>query len=74
MRQTRAYTTAMPRTDCPLDHLRLRNTGRGTFHITGRAVTDPDVLAEMAIPDHETAIEVDIMKVTYPHALSPEIR
>lgn len=52
----------------------LRNTGRGTFTLSGRPVTDPNVLATMAIPGHETAIEVDIVKASYPHALSAQVR
>ncbi|WP_454196276.1 hypothetical protein [Nocardia sp. Marseille-Q1738] len=36
----------------------LQDTGHGTFILSGKPVTDPDVLAEMSIPGHETCIEV----------------
>ncbi len=52
----------------------LRDTGQGTFTLVGRPVTDPDVLATMAIPAHEAAIEVDVEKASYPYALSPQVR
>ncbi|GAB2532662.1 hypothetical protein GCM10027167_41960 [Nocardia heshunensis] len=52
----------------------LRDSGRGTFTLAGRPVTDPNVLATMAIPPHETAIEVDVVKASYPHALSAQVR
>lgn len=38
----------------------LQDTGHGTFILSGELVTDPDVLAEMNIPDHETCIEVPL--------------
>ncbi|MFB7718875.1 hypothetical protein [Nocardia sp. NPDC056100] len=36
----------------------LQDTGHGTFILGGEPVTDPEALAEMNIPDHETCIEV----------------
>jgi len=36
----------------------LTDTGHGTFTLTGDAVTDPQVLAQMDIPDFETCVEV----------------
>lgn len=36
----------------------LYPTGRGTFVLSGAAVTDPEALTQMDIPDHETCIEV----------------
>jgi hypothetical protein len=38
---------------------RLRDTGRGSYILTGKVVTDPEALAQMDIPAHETAVEVD---------------
>ncbi|WP_338770992.1 hypothetical protein V7968_09415 [Nocardia vulneris] len=38
----------------------LQDTGHGTFILSGELVSDPDVLAEMNIPDHETCIEVPV--------------
>ncbi|WP_205741050.1 hypothetical protein [Haloactinopolyspora alba] len=34
------------------------DSGRGSFFMSGRAVTDQDVLAQMDIPGHETCVEV----------------
>lgn len=36
----------------------LRDLGLGTYRLTGSVVTDPETLAQMDIPGHETAIEV----------------
>jgi hypothetical protein len=36
----------------------LRGTGLGTYRLTGMMVTDPDALAQMDIPGHESAVEV----------------
>jgi hypothetical protein len=33
-------------------------TDRGTFVVQGSVVTDPDALATMDLPTHETAVEV----------------
>lgn len=40
----------------------LQDTGHGTFLLSGEAVTDPEALAQMDIPDHETCIEVPVGK------------
>lgn len=44
----------------------LTDTGRGTFYLRGTPVADEGVLAKMAIPAHETAIEVEITREVYP--------
>ncbi|WP_228796224.1 hypothetical protein [Nocardia nova] len=36
----------------------LTDTGRGTFSVTGRPVTEPDVLGILTLTEDETAIEV----------------
>jgi hypothetical protein len=36
----------------------LRGTGLSTFRLSGVQVVDPEVLAQMNIPGHETAVEV----------------
>lgn len=36
----------------------LTDTGRGSFTLTGRPVTDPKALSQMDIPGHETCVEV----------------
>jgi hypothetical protein len=33
-------------------------TDRGTYVVQGSVVTDPDALAAMHLPEHETAVEV----------------
>ncbi|WP_256668308.1 hypothetical protein [Nocardia cyriacigeorgica] len=33
-------------------------TGRGTFTLSGRPVTEPDTLAQLDLAEDETAIEV----------------
>ncbi|MBY8856982.1 hypothetical protein K7711_10880 [Nocardia sp. CA2R105] len=43
----------------------LDDTGRGTFRLTGRPVTEPDVLAQLTLADDETAIEVPKKRRTY---------
>jgi hypothetical protein len=37
---------------------RLRDTGLGTYVLSGAVVNDPEALAQMDIPGHETAVEV----------------
>ena len=37
---------------------RLRDTGRGSFLVSGNEITDAQVLSQMDIPDHETCVEV----------------
>lgn len=46
----------------------LVDTGHGTFSLSGKPVTDPDTLATMAIPGHETAIEIPVAEEVYPDA------
>jgi hypothetical protein len=41
-------------------------TDRGTLAIVGSTVTDPDVLAALGLPDHESAVEI-------PCSLLPEV-
>jgi hypothetical protein len=36
----------------------LRDTGLGTYVLSGKVVTDPQALVQMDIPGHETAVEV----------------
>jgi hypothetical protein len=36
----------------------LRDTGLHTYRLSGASVTDPEALAHMNIPGHETAVEV----------------
>ncbi|MFB8004236.1 hypothetical protein [Nocardia sp. NPDC056000] len=38
----------------------LTDTGHGTFTLTGEPILDPDVLAEMDIPDHEAGVKVPV--------------
>lgn len=38
----------------------LRDTGHGTFLLSGEPVTDPEALSMMKIPAHETAVFVPI--------------
>ncbi|MFE9583073.1 hypothetical protein ACFYO1_42335 [Nocardia sp. NPDC006044] len=40
----------------------MTDTGRGTFLITGRPVTDPETLTQLTIAPHETAIEVPMVE------------
>ncbi|MBO0880962.1 MAG: hypothetical protein J2P17_11585 [Mycobacterium sp.] len=44
------------------------DTGRGTFLLRGTPVTDPATLEAMAIPSHETVIEVAVRQEVYPDA------
>ncbi|WP_236566864.1 hypothetical protein [Nocardia sp. CY41] len=48
----------------------LTDTGRGTFRLTGRPVTEPDLLAQLDIADGETAIEVPKLERTFYGAAS----
>lgn len=43
-------------TNCPS----LYRTDRDTFVVQGWRVTDPQALAQLDIPDHETVVEVPI--------------
>ncbi|WP_067680810.1 hypothetical protein [Nocardia miyunensis] len=36
----------------------LTDTGRGTFLVTGRPISEPDVLAQLTLADDESAIEI----------------
>lgn len=36
----------------------LHTTGHGTYVVSGAAVTDTEVLAQMDIPGHETCVEI----------------
>lgn len=38
----------------------LTDTGHGTFILNGDPIIDQEVLAEMKIPDHESAVEVAV--------------
>jgi hypothetical protein len=40
----------------------LTDTGRGSFTLSGRPVTDALALSQMDIPGHESAVEVPIEK------------
>jgi hypothetical protein len=42
----------------------LAYTGRGTFRLTGRPITAPDLLAQLDLADGETAIEVPKLERT----------
>ncbi|WP_028476753.1 hypothetical protein [Nocardia sp. CNY236] len=44
----------------------LVDTGRGTFLLIGAPLIDPDALAVMRIPGHETAVEVPITREMTP--------
>ncbi|MBF6191274.1 hypothetical protein [Nocardia implantans] len=46
----------------------VRDTGHGTFLLTGEPVTDPEALAIMQIPTHETAVLVPISQEVRPDA------
>ncbi|MGK8559476.1 hypothetical protein [Nocardia gipuzkoensis] len=38
----------------------LRDTGHGTFMLTGSPVTDAEALEQIGLPSHESAVEVGI--------------
>ncbi|NKY26903.1 hypothetical protein [Nocardia gamkensis] len=46
----------------------LRDTGHGSFLLSGEPVTDAEALEFMAIPDHETAVLVPIGQEVRPDA------
>lgn len=48
----------------------LTDTGRGTFRLTGRPVTEPELLAQLDLADDETAIEVPKLERTFYGAVS----
>ncbi len=43
----------------------LTDTGRGTFRLTGRPITAPELLAQLDLAEDETAIEVPKLKRSY---------
>ncbi|MEU6580287.1 hypothetical protein [Nocardia sp. NPDC046763] len=49
----------------------LRDTGHGTFLLSGTPITDPEALEIMKIPSHETAVEVPIAQEVTPDAPGP---
>ncbi|MEV6560427.1 hypothetical protein AB0M22_32235 [Nocardia sp. NPDC051756] len=49
----------------------LEDTGHGTFLLSGTPITDPEALAIMQIPAHETAVEVPIVQEVTPDANGP---
>ncbi|MFC9998424.1 hypothetical protein [Nocardia sp. NPDC127526] len=42
----------------------LTDTGRGTFTLTGRPITDPETLSQLDLADDETAIAVPMTRRT----------
>ncbi|MBM7784905.1 hypothetical protein [Tenggerimyces flavus] len=56
MKLTHIAGISCPDDDCPAAYL----TDRGTAIIQGGIVTDPDALARLGLPAHETAVEVPI--------------
>ncbi|WP_327110755.1 hypothetical protein OHB12_23610 [Nocardia sp. NBC_01730] len=38
----------------------LHDSGRGSFTVAGQPIQNPEILAQMAIPEHETAVEVPV--------------
>ncbi|MEV2220625.1 hypothetical protein AB0E01_12165 [Nocardia vinacea] len=40
----------------------MADSGRGTFWLSGRPVTEPETLAQLDLADDETAIEVPLQK------------
>ncbi|WP_039828102.1 hypothetical protein [Nocardia testacea] len=45
-----------------------QDTGRGTFYLTGRPITDTETLSQMDIPDHEASVEIGRGKEVRPDA------
>lgn len=43
----------------------LTDTGRGTFRLTGRPITDAETLAQLELAGDETAIEVPKLERTF---------
>jgi len=43
----------------------LTDTGRGTFLLSGRPITDADTLSQLKLSDDETAIEVPKLERTF---------
>lgn len=49
----------------------LKDTGHGTFLLSGTPITDPEALGIMEIPSHETAVEIPIGQEVSPDAPDP---
>ncbi|WP_181724667.1 hypothetical protein [Nocardia gipuzkoensis] len=47
----------------------MTDTGRGTFTLTGRPITDPETLAQLDLAANETAVEVPKIRRTFYGAL-----
>ncbi|WP_245548176.1 hypothetical protein [Nocardia pneumoniae] len=43
----------------------LTDTGRGTFTLTGRPITDAETMSQLDLADDETAIEVPMLERTF---------
>ncbi|WP_433679641.1 hypothetical protein [Nocardia sp. CA-119907] len=43
----------------------MTDTGRGTFSLSGRPITEPDTLAQLDLAEDETAIEVPKLERSY---------
>lgn len=50
----------------------LEDTGRGSYVLSGAAIDDPEALAQMDIPGHETAVEVGKVRREDPNLLKGE--
>lgn len=49
----------------------LADTGHGTFLVSGIPLTDPEALAAMEIPGHETVLELPVGREVIPDAAGP---
>jgi hypothetical protein len=56
------------RSDCPdgVTCPAVWATDRGTLAVVGSTITDPEVLAELGLPPHESVVEI-------PRSLLPEV-
>ncbi|MET8874435.1 hypothetical protein [Nocardia sp. NPDC004604] len=52
----------------------MTDTGRGTFRLSGRPVTDDETLGRLTLAVDETAIEVPKLERTFYGAASPRTR
>ncbi|KAA8882138.1 hypothetical protein F3087_39515 [Nocardia colli] len=43
----------------------MTDTGRGTFTLTGRPITDPEILGQLELAEDETVIETAKMERTF---------
>ncbi len=41
------------------------DTGRGTFTVSGRPISEPDILERLTIADFESAVEVPMSRRSY---------